>query len=78
MKQSQFSLSSIAIASLAFLLNWLVFVDSAPLAALTAPFEVDGASQRGNLLPTFPPDTAARGAESTKTSQFKRKARDAI
>ncbi|MEO1592688.1 MAG: hypothetical protein AAFU71_15545, partial [Cyanobacteria bacterium J06632_22] len=22
-------------------------------------FEVDGASQRGNLLPTFPPDTAA-------------------
>jgi len=56
MKSSELNLGSIAIASLAFLLNWVVFVDSGPLAALTASFDELGTRQHSTLVPIFPPD----------------------
>ncbi len=64
MRPSRLNLSSMAIASLAFLLNWLVFVDSTPLVALTEPFDVEGSSQRSTLAPIFPPDKAVLAFET--------------
>jgi len=71
-KPSQLSLCPIAIASLAFLLNWLVFVDSAPLTALATsfdmPFDLDGIPQSGHqqgaLVPIFPQDQAVLNFET--------------